>query len=127
MKVRQIGREKPIVIDLRSEKRGKRRYSEGLEDLQRLERDATRIQAKVIRALDRGLDAYREARDDSARNKRDGALRDFGVNAAEGVSTMLEEMSGVPREVARALNRRGARGQARDGLRLASRIGRRLR
>lgn len=111
----------PIVIDLRKRKVRKRRYSQELRDIQVLERDMTRITHRMVRALDKGLAEYRQARDRSARKNRDGALRDALPNLGKGMATTLREASPLVEETARALDNRTTRRILREQISLTSR------
>src|SRR6266536_3538316 len=79
-----IGIGRPIVV--KSKKKKKYRYSRGLKDLQRTGRSMTKVSSRLSRAVSKGVDTYRKSADKSARKKRDGAIRDFGLNAAKGLS-----------------------------------------
>jgi hypothetical protein len=115
---------RPIVIGARKKK--KRKYSRGLRDLQVSGRRMTKVSGTVTRAVSKGLRAYRKASDKSARKKRDGAIRDFGLNAAKGASKLLRSSSSVPYDLARAMNRRGLRRSMRRQVRAAARFNRLL-
>ena len=115
---------RPIVI--RTGKKKKRKYSRGLRDLQVSGRRITKVSGTVTRAVAKGIRAYRTASDKSARKKRDGALRDFGLNMAKGTSKLLRSSSSVPYDLARAMNRRGLRRSVRRQVRAAARFNRLL-
>jgi len=115
---------RPIVVGDRKKK--KRKYSRGLRDLQVSGRRMTKVSSNVTRAVSKGLRAYRKASDKSARKKRDGALRDLGLNAAKGATKLLRASSSVPYDLARAMNRRGLRRSVRRQVRSAARFNRLL-
>ncbi len=116
---------KPVVIQ--SKKKKKYRYSRGLKDLQKSNRSIAKVSSRLARSVSRGMDAYRKASDKSARKKRDGAIRDFNLNMAKGLSKTLRESSRVPYDLAQATNQQAARRQVRRQIRTASRVARLLR
>ncbi len=116
---------KPIVIKTRKKKKYK--YSRGLKDLQKSSRGVSKVSSRLARSVVKGMDAYRKASDKSARKKRDGAIRDFGLNMAKGMSKSLRASSRVPYDLARAMDQRGSRRTVRRQVRAASRMARLLR
>ncbi len=116
---------KPIVI--KTKKRKKYKYSRGLKDIQMSSRGVAKVSSRLARSVSSGLDTYRKASDKSARKKRDGAIRDFGLNVAKGLSKSLRTSSHVPYDLARAMNQRGSRRMLRGQIRAASRLARVLR
>ena len=116
---------KPIVI--KTKKKKKFKYSRGLKDLQKSSRSTAKISSRLARSVSKGMDEYRKASDKSARKKRDGAIRDFGVNMAKGFSKSLRESSRMPYDLARAMDQRGSRRIVRRQIRAASRMARLLR
>ena len=116
---------KPIVINVKKKK--KRRYSRGLKGMQVAGRRESRVSSRMVRAVSKGMDTYRKASDKSARRKRDGAIRDFGRNAAKGLSRSLRASSGLPLDLAKALDTGGSRRLVRRQIRAASRFSRILR
>ena len=115
----------PIVI--KTKKNKKYKYSRGLRDLQKSGRSVSKVSSRLARSVSKGMDAYRKASDKSARKKRDGAIRDFGLNMAKGVSKTLRESSRAPFDLARAMSQRGSRRLIRRQVRAASRMARLLR
>jgi hypothetical protein len=111
---------KPVVINVKKKK--KRKYSRGLKDVQVAGRRAGKISSRMVRAVSKGMNAYRKASDKSARKKRDGAIRDFGLNAAKGLSRTLRSSSDLPFDMAKALDTRGSRRLVRRQIRAASRV-----
>jgi hypothetical protein len=101
---------------------GKERYSEGLEDIQRVEGDAVRIAQRSARALSKGLDTYDQERRRSAKEKKDGAIEDFAHNSAKAVSVAMKEASEIPMDIAEALGETSYRKRLRESLRQTSRI-----
>ena len=116
----------PIVIDVKKSKK-KRKYSRGLKDLQVAGRRMTRTSSRMMSAVSKGMDAFRKASDKSAGRKRDGAVRDLGVNAAKGLGHSLRKSSRIPLELAKTLDNRVSRRIVRLQLRAASRFSRVLR
>jgi len=92
----------PIVIE-RKRSGGGRRYSTGLKSVQVMERHLSRAIRRVAHSLDKGMDTYQESRDESAERTRDGALMDFIPNVADGLSGMLEVLTPLPQDLAKAL------------------------
>lgn len=113
---------KVIVIE-----RKKKKYSKDLAEVQRLERDVTRVSARIITALDKGMDTYRKARDESSREEQDGALTNFGWNMAQGISEGLKEASQLPLDLARGMRRKRIKRLIRKQLRADSRVPRLFR
>jgi hypothetical protein len=94
-------------------KKKKRRTSAGLGDAERFGHHATRASSRLARAVSKGFRRYERERDRSARNRRDGALRDFIENASLGLGATLRAAADVPYELARGTNSRGVRRQTR--------------
>ncbi len=115
----------PIVI--KTKKKKKFKYSRGLKDLQKSSRSVSKVSSRLARSVSKGMEAYRKASDKSARKKRDGAIRDFGLNMAKGASKTLRESSRTPYDLARAMSTRGSRRLVRRQVRAASRMARLLR
>jgi hypothetical protein len=111
------GAGKPIVLEYKKKKKSKR-YSAGLGDVQRLEGGVSKAGRKLTRAVARGAATYDKERRKSVGRKRDGAIRDFVPNVAEGLSESLREASSVPAELARSANTKGSRRLLRNQLRL---------
>lgn len=97
------------------------RYSDNLEDIQKVERDLVRVARRATRALAEGIDTYDQERRRSAREKKDGALRDFIPNTGKAMSAYLEEASEIPMDIAEALDTKSARRALRNRLRLMNR------
>jgi uncharacterized protein YukE len=115
----------PIVISNKGKK--KRKYSRGLKELQQNGRSLAKVSDDLARSLSKGIKTYRKASDKSAGKKRDGAMRDFGVNLAKGLSKSLRVSSSVPEDLAQALMGQGsARRRMKRQMRLAARLNRRL-
>jgi hypothetical protein len=93
-----------------NQKRGRRkRYSSrNSERLGDIEHRATDSLNRVADAIDHGVEDYTTKRDKSERERRDGALVDFLVNSAAGVSKTISESAYVLEDAAKAFttNRR---------------------
>jgi hypothetical protein len=119
---------RPIVIEYKKRRKTKRRaeedederYSEGLEDVQRLEGNLVRVAKRSARAFSKGIDTYEQERDRSAKEKKDGAIEDFVHNSAKAASASMKEASEIPVDIAEALGSRSYRRQARKNLRWVS-------
>ncbi len=116
---------KPVV--LKTKKKKKYKYSRGLRDIQRSSRGVAKVSLRLARSVIKGMDAYRKASDKSARKKRDGAIRDFGLNIAKGLGKSLRVSSRAPYDLARAMDQRGSRRLLRRQIRTTSRLARLLR
>src|SRR5688572_5051206 len=119
---------RPIVIEYKKRRKNKRqsvedddeRYSEGLEDVQRLEGNLVRVAKRSTRVLSKGIDTYEQERDRSAKEKKDGALEDFVHNSAKAASASMKEASELPVDIAEALGDRSYRRRTRKSLRRVS-------
>ena len=111
---------KPIVIDVKKKK--KRKYSRGLKDIQVAGRRSSKITARVMRSVSKGLDEFRKASDKSARKRRDGALLDMNRNLAKGLSRSLKASSRIPVDLADVWDTKRSRRRARRQARTAARI-----
>ncbi len=86
----------------KKKKKGRRKVSRELRDVEQMERHLSRAAQRTARAVAEGLDSYRRRRRRSARRKRDGALRDLPRNAAAGMAETMRVISRVPVDLARA-------------------------
>ena len=111
--------DRPIVLKLKRGKNKKKGYSKAFRDVQKTEADLAKVSEKAARAVAKGAKAYNQARKKSAGKKRDGAIRDFGPNLAEGLSESISRASSIPVDLADALNTKSARRMLRDQMRLA--------
>jgi hypothetical protein len=116
---------KPIVLKLKKEKKKKkRRSSSGLKDVQVRARSLSKARLKIRKAAVKGSLAFRKRSKKSAKKKRDGAVRDLLPNIGWALSRTMRSASGVPYDVAKALDKSGPR---RGGRRLRLSGGRRVR
>jgi hypothetical protein len=116
---------RPILIKSKGKKK-KRRYSKGLEDIQRSGRGFTRVSSRILRSVAKGMDEFRKASDKSASKKRDGAIRDLLLNVGKASSKSLKVSARIPRDIAKAMNRRTSRRVFKRQLGLMSRANRRF-
>ncbi len=119
-----VGGDKPIVIEKKKKK--KKKYTKGLKDLQVSGRRVSAISSDLARSVSKGIKAYRKASDKSAGKKRDGAVRDMGVNAAKGLGKSLRSASGLPADLAKAMDTPGTRRSRRRQTKALARLGRML-
>ena len=99
-----------VVVNKRKKKRGSSRASRRLADI---ENRASKSLRRVTKAVDRGVEIYREKRDKSERKRRDGALVDFYENAAVGVAETIAKSSPALTDLAKAINTRSRRKMVR--------------
>jgi Family of unknown function (DUF6312) len=85
----------PIVV--RPKK--KKKYSRNLRTIQELETGLTDSARRIAKAAKDGLDAYIDERDKSAKNRRDGAIRDLLRNQSKGLRKALSVAAEVPADI----------------------------
>lgn len=122
---------KPIVLeykraddddDVETVKKGKARYSKGLEDIQTMEADVLRVSQRAAKAFSKGIDTYQTERQKSAEEKTDGAIEDFVHNSAKAMSTSLKEASDIPMDIAESIDTASYHKRLRQSLKDASKI-----
>ena len=121
---------KPIVLeykradddDVETVKKGKAKYSKGLEDIQTMEADVLRVSQRAAKAFSKGIDTYQSERQKSAEDKTDGAVEDFVHNSAKAMSASLKEASDIPMDIAESINTDTYRKRLRESLRNASKM-----
>jgi hypothetical protein len=122
---------KPIVLEYQERKtkkdsqaanESKKKYSDGLEDVQVLEGDAMRVAQRAVKALSKGIDTYEQERKKSADEKTDGAIEDFFHNSAKATSAYLKEASEIPVDVVEAMNKDSYRKRLRKYMRRSSKF-----
>ena len=119
----------PIVIEYKKRRKkkkaveddGEERFSEGLDDVQRLERNFVRVAKRSTKAFSKGINTYETERNRSAKEKRDGAIEDFVDNSAKATSDFMKEASEIPVDIAETLGDRSYRKRTRKNLRRLSR------
>jgi hypothetical protein len=107
----------PLVYDLRTKKRKKKKYSRGLKDAQRLEDGLSQASQRLGRSVERGLRTYRKRRNKSARRRKDGAIRDGLENVSIGFGRTLRVASDAPYDVARKINSKSFSRRLRNTIR----------
>lgn len=117
-------RVRPIVISTKKKK--KRKYSRGLRDIQVSGIRIMKIADGLAGSTAKGIQTFRKANKKSAGKKRNGMLKDMGVNLGKAISKSLRASSDVPSDIAKAFNTRGTRRQMRRQLRAAAKINRQL-
>jgi len=114
----------PIVLEYKERKKKTKaegeteevKYSEGLEDVQRMEGDVMRVAQRSARAFSKSLDTYDQERKRSAKEKKDGAIEDLAHNSAKAASTYMKEISEIPMDIAESLDTSSYRKRLRDSL-----------
>jgi hypothetical protein len=107
----------PVVYDLRTKRRKKKKYSRGLKDIQRLEDGLSRASQRLGRSVERSLRTYRKRRNKSARRRKDGAIRDGLENVSIGFGRALRVASDAPYDVARKVNNKSFSRRLRNTIR----------
>jgi len=92
----------PVVVE--TQKR-KRRTSGGLDTIQKVERGMTRSLERVSKGVARMFSDYSKRREDSSREKRDGALRDAIENWSKAMSKGMRVASKAPNDFVKEVNR----------------------
>jgi hypothetical protein len=100
-----------------SGKVGSEKYSRGLGDIQRLEGHVVHVAQKATKALSKGMDVYEREREQSSREKTDGAIEDFIHNSAKATSAYLKEASGIPIDLAESVAESASTGSYRKRVR----------
>jgi len=78
----------------------KKKYSKGLLKLgQKAEVSVSKGVHRLARAVEEGLGLWRERRDESARNKRNGAVRDAIKNYGKALTKFHKVAAKVPEEI----------------------------
>jgi hypothetical protein len=85
------------------EKKKKKRYSKRLKGLQKIERGVSKAMHRLASSVDEGLRVWRKSSDRSAREKRDGAIRDALKNYAKAMGKQIRIASWAPADLARAV------------------------
>ena len=96
----------PLVYNLNKRRRKRKKYSRGLQTVQRTEDGFTLAGRRFGDAVEEGFRSYRKGRNRSARKRRDGALRDIFTNTSRGVSRFFEVGSNVPYDFTRKVDSR---------------------
>lgn len=112
----------PVVIE--SKKKKKYKYSRGLKDIQVSGRRMSKVSSRVARSVAKGMDTFRKQSNKSAAKKRDGALRDMGLNLGKSMSKSLREASSIPYDLAKAFDQPSSRKRIRRQIKGAARLAR---
>jgi hypothetical protein len=120
----------PVVLKYKKRKQQKKdtgddakaKYSRGLEDIQILGGNILRVAQTTSKAVSKAIDTYERERKRSSKEKTDGAYEDFVYNSAKAASDFMKETSGLPLDLAEAVNTKSYRKRVRRGLRRSSRI-----
>lgn len=92
----------PIVVE--TSKKKKKKYSNGLtRSFQELESGVTKSARRISKAVREGIEAYEEARDQSAEEKKDGALRDILRNQSKALRKALPLAAEAPADMLDAI------------------------
>lgn len=110
----RLGR--PIVVRLGKgrKKRGRKRYTRGFRDLQRLTLGQSRASYRLANGFAAGFDSFARRSRRSARRRRDGLLRDGFRNSARAFGRAAREAGRAPYEIARRVSTRRYWRAARD-------------
>jgi hypothetical protein len=111
-------------LDLKEKKRkgAKRGSSKTARRVEDIEFRVSKAIHRLANATEKGVSRYQDARDKSARRRRDGALVDIYENAAKGVSRAISKATPATVDVAKALNSKRARKQTRSVVKSLPRI-----
>lgn len=85
-------------------KKKKRRYSTGLELMQRRQRGVVQAFARAAEAVAVGAATYRDRSEASAFKKRDGAVRDRLKNWSKAVNKAMKVARKVPRDLVKPID-----------------------
>jgi len=88
--------EPSVILGGKKKKKKKKRYTRSIRGVQRLEVGASKSQRRVAKAVVRGLNAWIDATDKSARKKRDGAVKDGLKNTSKAMRKALRTAAEAP-------------------------------
>src|SRR5260221_12768302 len=83
----------PVV--LKTKKKKKYKYSRGLKSFQLTGRRMTKVSSHVVQSVAKGMETFRKESANFAAKKRDGAIRDFGLNTPKTMSNSLRYSSRI--------------------------------
>jgi hypothetical protein len=115
----------PLVINSRK-KKNKRKYSRGMSEFQTTAGRLTRIGERLARSSTKGMKTFRKESKASAGRKRDGAVKDLGLNMARGIGASLEASRPIPEDIAKTLSTKSQRKVMRRQLKVAAKLSRSL-
>lgn len=102
----------PTVV-YRKKKKKKRKYTQGLKDVQRLQRGAVRATDRVADAVAAGMADFRKRNNKSSRKRRDGAIVDAFDNWTRAASKTIQRSADAPFDLTRGIRTRRLVRQAR--------------
>jgi hypothetical protein len=104
------GRARPIILKVKGirRKRGRKRYSRGTKDLQRLTFGSAKGTYRLLDGLAAGAGTFWRRSRRSARRKKDGLAKDLWTNLARGYRKYSRESGRAPIELARRIRGRRA-------------------
>jgi hypothetical protein len=106
-----------VIVEERRKKKKKRGSSRAARRLEDVESRVSEAVRRVTRGVDSGVDRYIARRNRSARDRRDGALVDFGTNVARGTTKAVRDSSPALIDVAKIVNTKRLRKRIRKALR----------
>jgi hypothetical protein len=112
----------PIVYRA-SKRKGKRKYTNGLKNIQKLERGMAHASERISHGLDRGFSRFRSRTDASSKKKRDGAIVDAARNFGKGAGRTLRTASKAPNDVLKHVNTKWVTRQVRKAMRALPLLG----
>jgi hypothetical protein len=89
------------VVYRTSKKRRKRKYTNGLKQVQKMGLGVVRASDRLSDGLDRGFSTFRERTKSSSKKKRDGAIIDAVKNFTKAAAKSLRNTSKAPNDVLR--------------------------
>jgi hypothetical protein len=98
----------------------KRKYSRGMRTGQEIERGLSRAASSLGDAVAATFNTYKDRSQNSAYNKRDGAVRDAIKNWTKATSKGMKKASDAPYEFIKSVNRGKASKQIRDAVKMFS-------
>jgi membrane-associated HD superfamily phosphohydrolase len=81
------------------DKKKKRKVSKELKPLEKLDRDLTKAERRIAKAVLAGVESWQTSSKKSSKKRRDGALRDVVKNSAKAYAKVLDRASRVPADV----------------------------
>lgn len=106
----------PIIYKA-PKKEGKRKYSQGLKEVQKLGRGWARGSERLADGMSRGFSTFRTRSNDSSRKKRDGAIVDAVKNYTKALRKSVQTASKAPNDVVKRANTKWASRQIRKAAR----------
>jgi hypothetical protein len=91
-------------LTTRPKPKRKRKVSRELKRADELDRAMAKVSSRLSKAAARGFNTYREERDRSAEERRDGAFRDVPENVARSAGNAMRVASRAPLDFAKTVN-----------------------